>query len=84
MVLVTVVCVVLFASAARAADQEIRIGFMADLTSMLSINGISMRQSAILAMEEVGYKVAGKPAKLIIEDEASDPAIAMEEGKKTG
>ncbi len=55
---------------------------MTDLTSMLSINGISMRQSAILAMEEVGYKVAGKPAKLIIEDEASDPAIAMERARK--
>jgi mycothiol synthase len=41
-----------------------------------------MRQAAILAMEEVGYTVAGKPAKLIIEDEASDPSIAMDRARK--
>ena len=82
MVLVVVMAVVFFCSAARAAEKEIRIGFMTDLTSMLSINGISMRQAALLAMEEVGYKVAGKPAKLIIEDEASDPSVAMERARK--
>ena len=71
-----------FAVEARAAEKEIRIGFMTDLTSMLSINGIPSRQAAIMAMEEVGYKIAGKPAKLIVEDEASDPAIAMDRARK--
>jgi branched-chain amino acid transport system substrate-binding protein len=80
--LAIVVLFVFFASGAPAAEKEIKIGFMTDLTSMLSINGISMRQAAILAMEEVGYKVAGNSAKLIIEDEASDPAIAMDRARK--
>jgi branched-chain amino acid transport system substrate-binding protein len=74
--------VVFFAGVSMAAEKEIRIGFMTDLTSMLSINGIPMRQAAILAMEEIGYKIAGKPAKLIVEDEASDPAIALDRARK--
>ncbi|HUJ89563.1 MAG TPA: ABC transporter substrate-binding protein [Syntrophorhabdales bacterium] len=77
---VTLLCV--FSAGARAAEKEIRIGFMTDLTSMLSINGIPMRQAAIMAMEEVGYKVAGINAKLIVEDEASDPAVAMDRARK--
>ena len=40
------------------------------------------RQGAIFAMEEIGHKVAGRPVKLIIEDEASDPAIAMDRARK--
>ncbi|HME43332.1 MAG TPA: ABC transporter substrate-binding protein [Syntrophorhabdales bacterium] len=82
MFFVTVLAVIFFATGAQAAEKEIRIGFITDLTSMLSINGISMRQAAILAMEEVGYKVAGKPAKLLVEDEASDPAIAMDKARR--
>ncbi|MCX8023543.1 MAG: ABC transporter substrate-binding protein [Syntrophorhabdaceae bacterium] len=66
----------------RCAEKEIRIGFMTDLTGMLSINGIPMKQAAILAMEEIDYKIAGIPVKLIIEDEASDPAIALDRARK--
>ena len=80
-ILITAIVVAWFIPA-EAAEKEIRIGFMTDLTSMLSINGISMKQAAILAMEEVDYKVAGSPAKLIIEDEASDPAVAMDRARK--
>lgn len=71
-----------FSSAGVSAEKEIKIGFVTDLTSILSINGIPMRQAAILAMEEVGYKVAGKPVKIIFEDEASDPAVAMDRVRK--
>ena len=76
------VLAVFFAPPAQSAEKEIRIGFMTDLTGMLSINGGPMRQAAILAMEEIGYKIAGKPAKLIIEDEASDPAVALDRARK--
>ena len=81
-IVLVVMVLVAFAVGARAAEKEIRIGFMTDLTSMLSINGIPMRQAAILAMEEIGYKIEGKPAKLIVEDEASDPAVAMDRARK--
>lgn len=81
-VLMMVMLVAFFTVEARSEEKEIKIGFMTDLTGMLSINGIPSREAAILAMEEIGYKVAGKPAKIIIEDEASDPAIAMDRARK--
>jgi len=71
-----------FAAGAWSAEKEIKIGFVTDLTSLLSINGIPMRQAAILAMEEVNYTVAGKKVKIVFEDEASDPAVAMDRVKK--
>ena len=85
-VLCTILALVLLVAFAiaegRAAEKEIKIGFVTDLTSILSINGKAMRQGAILAMEEVDNKVAGKPVKLIIEDEASDPAVALDRVRK--
>ena len=80
--MVMLTLMVFFTAGVQSAEKEIRIGFMTDLTSMLSINGIPMRQAAILAMEEIGYKIAGIPTKLIVEDEASDPAVAMDRARK--
>jgi branched-chain amino acid transport system substrate-binding protein len=82
MVLMMVMLVAFFTTEARTAEKEIKIGFITDLTGMLSVNGIPSRQGAIFAMEEIGHKVAGRPVKLIIEDEASDPAIAMDRARK--
>ena len=82
MVLALVLLVAFFAADVRAAEKEIKIGFVTDLTAMLSLNGIPMRQAAILALEEVDYKVAGKPVRVIFEDEASDPAVAMDRVRK--
>ena len=80
--LAVVVLGVFLVTGTNAAEKEIKIGFVTDLTSMLSLNGIPMRQAAILAMEEVNYTVAGKPVKIIFEDEASDPAVAMDRVRK--
>ena len=82
MVLVMVILVAFFTAEARSEEKEIKIGFMTDLTGMLSINGMPSREAAILAMEEIGQKIAGIPVKLIIEDEASDPAITMDRARK--
>jgi branched-chain amino acid transport system substrate-binding protein len=81
-IVVGLVLLVALGTGAPAAEKEIRIGFMTDLTAMLSINGIPMRQAAILALEEINYTLAGKPVKLIVEDEASDPAIALDRARK--
>lgn len=96
MVLAMVMLIALFAAAcAPAAEKEpmvekepiaekepIKIGFLTDLTGILSVNGIPARQGAIMAMEEIGYQLDGRPVELIIEDEASDPAIAVERARK--
>jgi branched-chain amino acid transport system substrate-binding protein len=83
LIVAMVMLVPLFAAdRALAKEKPIKIGFTTDLTSFLSINGIPGRQAAILAMEQAGYEIAGRPVKMIIEDEASDPAIAMDRARK--
>ena len=66
----------------QAAEKELKVGFIADFTGALALHGIAGRQGAILAMEEVNYTVAGRPIKFITEDEASDPAVAMDKARK--
>jgi branched-chain amino acid transport system substrate-binding protein len=65
-----------------AEKKSMKIGFMTDLTGILSVNGIPNKEGAILAMEEAGYKVNGRPVELIVEDEASDPGVAMDKARK--
>jgi branched-chain amino acid transport system substrate-binding protein len=80
--LVAVIFAASMAVEAQAAENEIKIGFITDLTSFLAEHGIAGRQGIILAMEEVKYTVAGRPIKLIIEDEASDPAVGLDKARK--
>jgi branched-chain amino acid transport system substrate-binding protein len=44
--------------------------------------GVAGKQGAILALEEINYSFAGRPIKFIVEDEASDPAVAMDKARK--
>jgi branched-chain amino acid transport system substrate-binding protein len=84
-VLVTIGILVSLLSAgfnAYAAEKPIKIGFISDFTGPLTEHGIAGKQGAILAMENVNYKVDGNPVELIIEDEASDPAVAMDKARK--
>ena len=67
---------------AYAEEKPIKIGFVADFTGPLTEHGIAAKQGAILAMEQAGNKVGGRPVELIIEDEASDPAVAMDKARK--
>ncbi len=67
---------------AYAAEKPIKIGLIADFTGPLTEHGISAKQGAVLAMEQVNYKFDGRPLELIIEDEASDPAVALDKARK--
>ena len=67
---------------AYAAEKPIKIGLIADFTGPLTEHGQACKQGAILAMENANYKVDGKTVELIIEDEASDPAVAMDKARK--
>jgi branched-chain amino acid transport system substrate-binding protein len=67
---------------AYAEEKPINIGFIADFTGVLAEHGKAARKGAILAMEDVNYKFRGRPVKIIIEDEASDPAVGMDKARK--
>jgi branched-chain amino acid transport system substrate-binding protein len=81
-VLAMVMLMVFFTAAVQAAEKEIKIGFVSDFTGALALHGIAGKQGAILAMEEVNNTVAGMPLKLIVEDDGSNPAAAMDKARK--
>jgi len=83
LIVAMVMLVPLLAAARALAEKEpIKIGFMSDFTGPLTEHGIAGKQGAILAMEKINYKVDGRPIEFIIEDEASDPAVAMDKARK--
>jgi branched-chain amino acid transport system substrate-binding protein len=61
---------------ARAAD-PIRIGFFGPLTGNFSQTGKDMTDGFNLFWEEVGYKVAGREVKVIVEDSDPEPTGAV-------
>ncbi|HLB12676.1 MAG TPA: ABC transporter substrate-binding protein [Dehalococcoidia bacterium] len=60
----------------------VKIGALMDLTGPLSGAGQWVKTGIEFRMEEAGYEVAGKKVELIIEDDASDTAKALEKAKK--
>lgn len=67
---------------AYAQKDPIKIGLVTDLTGFLNVNGVHIRQAALMALEEINYTVAGRKIEFIVEDEAGSPAIAMDKARK--
>lgn len=64
------------------AKQAVKIGAVFDLTGPTSGIGQWVKTGIEFRMDEAGYEVAGKKVDLIIEDDAFDPAKALEKVKK--
>jgi branched-chain amino acid transport system substrate-binding protein len=67
---------------AYAQKDTLKIGMVTDLTGFLNVNGVHIRQAALMALEDADYTVAGKKIEFIVEDEAGSPAIAMDKARK--
>jgi urea transport system substrate-binding protein len=68
----------------QADGEPFKLGALIPLTGIETHVGQSMRVSTEIAVEEVNEAggVLGRPIDLIVEDEASDPAVAVEKAKK--
>jgi branched-chain amino acid transport system substrate-binding protein len=65
-------------SAGLAQDRgPIRIGYFGPLTGNFSQTGKDMTDGFVLFWEEVGYKVAGREVKVIVEDSDPEPTGAL-------
>ena len=71
-----------FLGTAGAADDQINIGFIMELTGPGSFYGVPSKEAIELRLEQVGYTVAGKKINAIWEDDATKPATAVEKAKK--
>ncbi|OGO64016.1 MAG: hypothetical protein A2029_10260, partial [Chloroflexi bacterium RBG_19FT_COMBO_47_9] len=60
----------------------IKIGALLDFTGPVADLGPKFQAGIELALEEVGYKVAGRSIELIVEDSATSVEVAVEKFKK--
>jgi branched-chain amino acid transport system substrate-binding protein len=65
-----------------APAEPIKIGVLLDLTGFLAWTGTDNQKGMELAVEMAGGQVAGHPIELVIEDAATDGAVAMDKAKK--
>jgi len=65
-----------------AAQEPIRFGALLDFTGPVADLGPKYQAGIELALEEVGYEVAGRPIELIIEDSATSVGVALDKFKK--
>ena len=59
----------------------IRIGFLAPLSGPYVQNGRDIN-GFLLALDEIGYRVAGRPVELIVEDDEAIPAVGLTKARK--
>jgi branched-chain amino acid transport system substrate-binding protein len=67
--------------AAQGADR-IRIGFLTTLTGPAAFLGRDMVNGAQLALEELGGRMGGVPAELVVEDDQLDPKTGVQKTRK--
>jgi len=67
---------------APAAPAEVKIGSLAEMTGFVAMLGEQQKKGITVALEQVGYEVAGRPIKFILEDTASDPITCMDKVRK--
>lgn len=67
---------------AQGKEEPIRIGILTDYSGSIADYGPKWRIVQDLFMEEIGYKVAGKPIKLFNEDSGSNPTMGLEKARK--
>ena len=65
------------AAAAQAQTQEVRVGFVATATGGGAIIGDPMRKGWELALEQLGNKFGGVPAKVSYGDDQMKPDVAI-------
>jgi branched-chain amino acid transport system substrate-binding protein len=70
------------APAGSTTAEEIKIGFISAFTGVFSSFGTMQKEGAELALEEVGYEVAGKKINVIYEDDQLDNEQAVTKAKK--
>jgi branched-chain amino acid transport system substrate-binding protein len=67
---------------AQAGKEPIRIGIDIEMTGVMSETSMNAKQGYDLYLQEIGYKVAGRPIKVIEYDNKTDPKISVEVAQK--
>ncbi len=73
---------VLGVGSVTAQGKPIKIGFLSPLTGTAAEGGKDMVDGFMMALDEVGGKVAGRPINVIVEDSAGQPAVGLAKARK--
>src|SRR5438552_17683238 len=80
---VLVLLVAPIAVSAQAPREAIRIGVLNAITGPLAVNGTEINEGIRLYWEdEMNNQVAGRPVRLLIEDEVGKPDVALTKAQK--
>jgi branched-chain amino acid transport system substrate-binding protein len=81
---VAMVSLIAFSSSPLWAQAKgpIKIGFISPLSGGMAANGKDMLAGIELALEEIGYQVAGRKIELIVEDDEAVPATGLTKTRK--
>ncbi|MFQ6112126.1 MAG: ABC transporter substrate-binding protein [Nitrospinota bacterium] len=74
--------VVAFGAPAVQAAEEIRIGVLAPLTGPVAKSGEDSVRGVKLFFEQVGYKIAGRPVRLIVADDQCNPDQGIAQARR--
>ncbi|SIQ11753.1 branched-chain amino acid transport system substrate-binding protein [Aromatoleum tolulyticum] len=70
-------------AAATISDGEVRVGLLADMSSVYAnISGHGSAAAARMAVEDAGGEVAGRPIRLVIADHGNDVVRAVETARR--
>jgi branched-chain amino acid transport system substrate-binding protein len=67
---------------AAEPSEPIKIGSVIPLTGALLHEGPKVKKGMEMALEDAGWKAAGRKIELIIEDSATDPTTALDKARK--
>lgn len=67
---------------ALAANEPIKIGFMAPLTGTAAAPGREMLDGWNLFWQQHGSKIAGRPVEIFVEDDASNPDTSLQKARR--
>ncbi len=67
---------------AQSAKEPIKIGIDTELTGVMSEASGNVKTGYDLYLQEIGYKIAGRPIKVVEYDNKTDPKIAIEVAQK--
>lgn len=72
-----------FAANAKAAPMDpIKIGVLVPQTGIMTEVGNNVKSGLTIAFDEVGWKIAGREVKLIVEDDEMKPPVALQKVRK--
>jgi branched-chain amino acid transport system substrate-binding protein len=67
---------------AQAPKDPIKLGVNIEMTGVMSETSMNVKQGYDLYLEEIGYKVAGRPIQVIEYDNKTDPKLSIEVAQK--